>query len=646
MYYYFLVFLFCLSAWVRADEPEVQHLDTIHVEASRSAADAIDTDFQTGHVTVISHNDFDVSSVTLADLIGKQSGIQMRQVGGIGTYSSVSVRGSTDAQVNVYLDGIQINEAYGGSVDFSQFLLAAIERVEIYRSNAPVQLGASGIGGAINIVTRHAGIEDLKQVSVGLGSYETHKGALLVKDELASVPLLAVIDYVDSDNDYQLLNNNKTPDYLGDDFSDRRNNGQLTQYSALLAAQKDLSEETSLSLQAQHFNKDQHLPDHTNAIYNNAKLETEFTNVQLKADLWWRVNLASTAKFFFSEKEEFYDDRLGTLGVQRDLETAKTETFGLSLQNRWEVDQHTFSTNLELKQEYYEIDDLSEQVFADFDRSALTFGVQDEWLSQDGAWLLNGGARLFTFDDDSERKDASVSEDHQTYQLGAAYFIGADMKLSSNLSWDVRIPKLSEKFGDRGYIEGNEDLETEKATNFDLGVEWYSTQLTVRSSAFYRDLKDAVIIVFNARGIGQAQNLSKARVMGWENSLSYDLNSIHSIRIESTVQDSEELSESRQFGGGKSLPGVSRFENLMAFSTHVYPLTFTFEHEHRSGGYYDRRNVEPIKAVNQLNFRVKWSVHKHSLEFSVDNITGSEREEFNRFVIEGPAFFAQYQYVI
>ena len=55
----------------------------------------------------------------------------------------------TAAETPVYLAGVRINDDVAGAADLSTLPLWLIDRVEIYRGNAPLEADRFGIGGAI-----------------------------------------------------------------------------------------------------------------------------------------------------------------------------------------------------------------------------------------------------------------------------------------------------------------------------------------------------------------------------------------------------------------------------------------------------------------------------------------------------------------
>ena len=72
------------------------------------------------------------------DALRTQPGVAIFETGGYGSHSTASVRGATAAQTPVYLAGVRLNDDVGGTADLSTIPLWFLNRIEIYRSNAPL----------------------------------------------------------------------------------------------------------------------------------------------------------------------------------------------------------------------------------------------------------------------------------------------------------------------------------------------------------------------------------------------------------------------------------------------------------------------------------------------------------------------------
>ncbi|MFO1464157.1 MAG: TonB-dependent receptor [bacterium] len=155
--------------------------------------------------SVIRPDDYSDQLTTLPELLSDQVGVFVQSFGGLGQLSTVSIRGSTAEQVSVYIDGIKINTAQGGAVDFSTLPLGAIDRVEVLRGGASSQFGSDAIGGVINIVTKRAQKKYSLELKYSEGSFftiQTHEG---FSKRLGKVGLVFDHTHFSSDGDFTFL---------------------------------------------------------------------------------------------------------------------------------------------------------------------------------------------------------------------------------------------------------------------------------------------------------------------------------------------------------------------------------------------------------------------------------------------------------
>jgi iron complex outermembrane receptor protein len=99
--------------------------------------------------SVITAEELQAPGAQAGDVLRRQPGINVIDTGGYGSFSTASIRGATAAQTPVYLGGVRLNDDVGGLADLSLVPLWLIHRIEIYRSNAPLEADQLGIGGAI-----------------------------------------------------------------------------------------------------------------------------------------------------------------------------------------------------------------------------------------------------------------------------------------------------------------------------------------------------------------------------------------------------------------------------------------------------------------------------------------------------------------
>ena len=128
-------------------------------------------------VSVLSRQDIEQAAVqSINDLFKLVTGVDVRQRGGFGIQTDISIDGGTFDQVTLLLNGIDIGNPQTGhlSADFP-VSISDIERIEVLEGAASRVYGGQSFGGAINIVTRHDTGKTL-DLSASGGSFGTAEG--------------------------------------------------------------------------------------------------------------------------------------------------------------------------------------------------------------------------------------------------------------------------------------------------------------------------------------------------------------------------------------------------------------------------------------------------------------------------------------
>ncbi|WP_267382105.1 MULTISPECIES: TonB-dependent receptor [unclassified Sphingomonas] len=107
-------------------------------------------------VTVIDRAEIERRQTTvLSDLLATTPGVTVTRNGGIGTLTSVRIRGAEAEQTLVVIDGVRVNDpsSASGGYDFANLLSASVARIEVLRGPNAVPWGSQAIGGVVNIIT-------------------------------------------------------------------------------------------------------------------------------------------------------------------------------------------------------------------------------------------------------------------------------------------------------------------------------------------------------------------------------------------------------------------------------------------------------------------------------------------------------------
>ena len=179
-----------------------------------------------GQVSVIYPEQFEGEQKDLPDLLDRVPGLFVQRISGDGHYTVARVRGSTGAQVNVYVDGVLMNLNGDAAVNLSTIPVDNVERIEVYRGYVPARFSGSPLGGVINIVTKKPK-EVGGTVTQGVKSYGGYTGSYQLTAPAGKGSLLATYQRDSWDGDFPFT---MKPDYIVTDkdmFGDthRRSNG-------------------------------------------------------------------------------------------------------------------------------------------------------------------------------------------------------------------------------------------------------------------------------------------------------------------------------------------------------------------------------------------------------------------------------------
>lgn len=184
-----------------SDAPEFE-LAGITVEAKRPDWES---KLSPGTVTVIRPEEYKGEQKDLPDLLKMVPGVHVREVNGKGQYTVVNVRGSTAAQVGVFVDGVMTNLGGDAAVDISTIPVKNVERIEVYRGYIPARFGGTFIGGVINVVTKKPTKANIS-AELGKASFGGKSASLEVVNPLASGSLLVGLNYEAAKGDFPYHN--------------------------------------------------------------------------------------------------------------------------------------------------------------------------------------------------------------------------------------------------------------------------------------------------------------------------------------------------------------------------------------------------------------------------------------------------------
>lgn len=143
------------------------------------------------------------STLDLAHLLDKASGIKIRETGGVGSDMNITLNGFTGRNVRVFMDGVPM-DGMGSAFQLNNIPVNIAERIEVYKGVVPIEFGADALGGVINIVTNRSNNTTI-DASYSYGSFNTHRSNIAFNHTFKSGISLQVNGFQNySDNDYKV----------------------------------------------------------------------------------------------------------------------------------------------------------------------------------------------------------------------------------------------------------------------------------------------------------------------------------------------------------------------------------------------------------------------------------------------------------
>ncbi len=123
-------------------------------------------------ISVVDRATIERSGATgVADVLARLPGLEMVRNGGVGSTTSVYIRGAESRFTAVYLDGVRIDSQATGGATWESIPLSQIDRIEVLRGPAAAVYGSDAIGGVVQLFTRRGEAGVTPSVGVGFGSH-------------------------------------------------------------------------------------------------------------------------------------------------------------------------------------------------------------------------------------------------------------------------------------------------------------------------------------------------------------------------------------------------------------------------------------------------------------------------------------------
>ncbi|MBE7410573.1 MAG: TonB-dependent receptor plug domain-containing protein [Leptospiraceae bacterium] len=681
IYIFFAIFCISGSVFSQSDFSKPIRVKEIEVIATNnnntSKTNSIKED-PSAFVNVISAESFRGKYLSLADVLEKEAGIRVKKFGGLGSYSTLSIRGSNSNQVMFYINGVPINNSQGGEINLSDLPFDSIERIEIYKSGSTLGLSSSAIGGSVNLIVGKDVKIKISRATISVGSLNTGKISASHSDFTEKVQYSILVQNEKSDQDFLFRNNNGTPVLnKTDDFDDRRRNAQFNRYnfSGNLAGELGKTKLTLLNDFAYRTNG---IPGPGNRqtkkvereyVRNTSAIGTEtpeFLSENIKLET--RTFYTGTRDHVFDPNSEFSS---GTPNSKADIQQYGLHiipTYYLLNYNqiiRFFVSLERETFQRDRRNTFDEIVDKSTRKF----RNHSTFQLQDEirFFSKKLNFIPSAISENYTdrYNNPETKEFNLLNPDdgksvmrYTNYKLGLLAVLLQDLNktisIKGNISSEKRAPNFLELFGERGSILGNTSLSPEKSKNSDIGpVVNYSTkkiELKTSLSLFSKNIKDMILFVPNSQFSLRPENIDSASIQGFEFSVKADI--YQKIKFESNYTYQKAINTSDvSYLKGKYLPLRPMHDWFGQVSFYNRYLEIGIESHFIGAVFKDRTNeyvnYQPSRWIYNVFFsyyfggrKKKHSEKEIMLSIEIKNISDTRAEDFVGYPLPGRLYYA------
>lgn len=649
--------LLLLAPVLAGAEPEDEPAATIVVEAE--ALSEAEQRAPTSFVTVIETDRYEGQFETATSVLSQAVGVQVRRFGGLGAFTTLSLRGSTASQVRFFLDGVPLTTARRDVVNLATLPFDSLERIEIYRGTVPIGFGTEGIGGIVNLVTRPAGDEPRTEIATYYGSFDTLKAIGSHGQRLGDFDVLGVLTYLRGDGDFEFTDDGGTPFDPDDDRREARLNNQYESLEVLAKVRRPYEGGFDIDLTSNTYFGQQGVP----ARRGNLSLESSLGEMRSLNYLRGRgIGLADdrldlTGTVFGMYEESTFSDlqrRLFGLGISvRDRNT----TVGANLLGSYVLgDWNRLSAFLEIEFQRFSSENrlpVPEELPAQ-ERLDFNTAVQDEIGFFDELVVVVPALRYEHLEDSVSAMFTPAGQplggrenrgrDLFSPSVGAELRPFSWLSVKGNIGRFQRAPSFAELFGTRGFVRGNPRLESETALNRDAGFvlrapRWRWIEQAQLEYAYYdNDVDDLITLVATAQSFFTYVNFGSARLRGSELTGRTVLAEHVSVDLNYTHLDAANLTPVEgQFGNRLPLRPenelYSRLELFGALGKLYYELSYV------DGNYFNASNFDLAPSRDTHNLGVVYQARPWlALGFEVANLTNNEITDVIDFPLPGRSY--------
>lgn len=580
-YFMFLVVsLFVVSTGALAEQTEKEDKEDLGAITIEDESESIELLHSPMPVSIIDAERFHGRNISLNEVLKRVAGVKIAQEGGLGSRSTIAINGLEGRRVKVFIDGNPLN-APDGSLGINDIPIQLVERIEVYKGVVPAKFGGDALGGAVNVVVRDFE-ENLVDLNLSLGSYDTQRGSVILKKRFDKQKIELGIGgfYNHAANDY-IMNS----PYL-DGLKIKRDHDEYTSVLGGISVSVDDRWFDSIDMELINFSSEKEIQGiQYNIREAKNKSEANIFVIAFEKKQFFSDQLEFKYIFVRPEMTNYYIDKATTCynfyGSTRSCPGLRGEITGVphdSADNQNEMRHdlnlhysinrnHAFNFHLNSQTSRYKPNDPLASDALGYDigsfpseriNAVSSLSYESSFINDK---IVNDmGVKQYDYDYTVTPDEGSLGTPEQTHTKSSETGFYESIRYSplkglffkASYEHAYRLPDSEEIFGNGSTIISAPELKPEEADNFNLGVLFdrfdFAGMPWVKAEATYfsRDLINMIKLVSQNRK-SQYSNLSEVSVRGFEFEVKADLSDAWYMYVNYTHQ---ELKDRQRFVTG------------------------------------------------------------------------------------------------
>ncbi|MCH7350455.1 MULTISPECIES: TonB-dependent receptor [unclassified Acinetobacter] len=557
-------------------------LDTIVVTASRTEEKLKNVP---ARLTVIDQKTIEKNPLlNVSDVIQRDPSVYVKQSGGLGQISEISLRGTKSVHTLVLKDGARLNSQNELGPLYPAFLdTTDVQQVEILKGPASVQYGSDAIGGVVQLISKKPEKTgaDLTGIYGENNTYKTIANANLVTDQGFYAQVGGQRLESDGTRIFESQTKNEKASY------DQKG------YHAKVGFYQENTIDASASISE---NKG------TNIFSNDYITNTAqrlFENRVINAKVAYNIlpDLILNARYSNAQDKQnvpSYGSRYDTENNEGDLNLKWKFTPNQNILVGTTYTDANYKTNTILKG----------------DQSVDSTGYYLQHQFKNEKFDTQAGVRL----EDNERFG-----DHTVGQAAIRYHFLPNASVYANIGSAFRAPTLNELYSQWG---GNQNLAPEESTSYEIGSDYDITpSISTNLSVYHTKIKN--LITNNA---GTNKNIAKANFTGGEAGIKWHQDDLFLSTQYAYVKTENEVTE---------LEIAYRPRQTLTVSTGLENATYGISASiiARAKSYADTANSIRVPGYATVDLNAYWNINPNVKVFTnIQNVGDVEyREVLNTY---------------